>query len=798
MLKNYFKIAWRNTIKSRVYSAINIIGLSTGIAFTLLIAAYVWSELQVNTNLKNADRQYIIQSKWKDPNEGYFLATLGPLGKALKESYPNLVANYYRYDGITSNISKGDKSFRENIQIGDSTMLNMYGFALLQGDARTALHQPFTAIITADKALKYFGKTNVVGQTITIESFSGTKHDFLITGVLNKVSNNSVTNLVDGYSGDFYVSTDNLDFFGRNMSWQNAFIANYIELQKGVKPQDLQQPIAHLIKQNAQPQAAADLTPQLILLKDFYLDANNGLIRKMLYALSAIALFILVMAIINFINMSVSRASARMKEIGIRKVLGGMKKQLILQFLTESIIIVSISTVFAFIIFLLIRNLFSSILIHEVPSLAAFPVYYVLFPLLFILIVGFIAGIYPAFILSSLKSVESLKGKPSVKENVLMRKSLVGFQFGIAAIAFIGAIIISQQINLFLSSDLGYNKDYILSAQLPRNWTQTGVNKMENIRNQFADLPSVNNVSLSYEIPDGNNSGPAGLYRFGADSSTAITVNALTTDENYISVYKIPMQAGSFFEGHGFDSGKIIINEAAASALGWKNVSDAIGKQVRIPGAPIVFIIKGVTSNFHFGSMQQKVTPIAFFNVQFAPIYRYMSFKLKPGNIAADIDAVQKKWSLLLPGSPFEYKFMDDTLANLYKSEIRLKKASYTATILALIIVLLGVVGLISLSIQKRTKEMGIRKVLGSSVAAIISLFIKEFLLVILIGSVVACPLAYMIMHNWLQNYAYRISITAEPFVISILILGFVTALLICIQTSKAASANPVKSLRTE
>jgi ABC-type antimicrobial peptide transport system permease subunit len=321
---------------------------------------------------------------------------------------------------------------------------------------------------------------------------------------------------------------------------------------------------------------------------------------------------------------------------------------------------------------------------------------------------------------------------------------------------------------------------------------------MENIRNQFADIPSVNSVSLSYEIPDGNNSGPAGLYRFGTDSSTAITASALTTDENYTSVYKIPMRTGSFFEGHAMDSGKIIINEAAANALRWKNVSDAIGKQIRIPGDPTVFTIKGVTGNFHFGSMKQKVSPIAFFNVQFAPIYRYMSFKLKPGNIKASIDAVQKKWSSLLPGAPFEYKFMDDTLANLYKSEIQLKKASYTATALALVIVLLGVLGLVSLSIQKRTKEIGIRKVLGSSVLGIVSLFIKEFLLTILIGGLVAAPLAYMIIHSWLQNYAYRINITPGPFIISIFVLGLITALIICLQTIKTALANPVDSLRSE
>ncbi len=799
MFKNYFTIARRNLLKSRFYSAVNIIGLATGIAFTMLIAAYVWSELQVNTNLKHADRQYIIQSNWKDPNEGYFLATLGPLGKALRENYPNLVANYYRYDGVSSNVSKGEKSFRENLQIGDSTLLNMFGFTLLQGDAKTAMRDPFSVVITKDMAVKYFGRTDVVGQTITIASFSGSKHDFLITGVLNPVSRNSVTELVDKFPGSFYVSTDNLDFFGRNMSWQNPSIANYIELQPGVSPEDLAQPIARLIRQNASPQVVTDLKPEPILLTNFYLTANNGLIKKMLYALSAIALFILLMAVINFINLSVSRSAARMKEIGVRKVLGGMKRQLVMQFLIESILLVFVATLLSFVIYLATQHVFSSVLIHPLPSLADFPLYFIALPFVFILLLGVAAGIYPAFVLSSLKSVDSLKGKlSSVKDKVLLRKSLIAFQFITATIAFVSAIVISQQINLFLKSDLGYNKDYILSAQLPRDWTRQGVEKMETIRNELSLMPQVSNVSLSFEVPDGNNSGGASVYRFGSDSTHAITAQALVADENFISTYAIPLQAGDFFQGHGLDSGKVVMNEAAVRALGYTSARDAIGQQVRIPGDPTVFTIKGVTSDFHFGSMQQKVAPILFFNVQFATIYRFFSIKIKPGNVAANVDAIGKKWSALMPGAPFEYKFMDDTLANLYKSELQLKKAAYTATALALIIVLLGVVGMISLSIQKRTKEIGIRKVLGSSVAAIISLFIKEFAGVILIGGLVACPLAYLILHQWLQNYAYRIDITATPFVVSILCLGAVTALLISLQTVKAAVANPVKSLRTE
>lgn len=799
MFKNYIKIAWRNIIKNRIYSAINIAGLSTGIAFALLIGAYIFSQLQVNNDLKNADRQYIIQSNWKNPNEGFPMSTLGQLAKALKESYPGLVADYYRFDGISSNVSKDNKGFRENLQIGDSTMLNMFGFTLLQGDARTALNNPFSVVITKDKAIKYFGRTDVVGKTVSIENFSGSKHDFMITGVLSTIPKNSVTSLIGDHPGDFYVSTENLDFFGRNMAWGNPHIVGYIELQKGVNPSQLNEPMAYLIKQNAPPQIAANLTATLTPLKKYYLSANNGLVQKMIYALSAIALFILTMAVINFINMSVSRSAARMREIGIRKVLGGLKRQLIIQFLTESTIIVFFATVFAFIIYGATKNIFSTILGKEIPSLSYFPVYFLLIPFLFIGLIGLIAGIYPAFVLSSLKSIESLKGKlTSVKDNVLLRKSLIAFQFVTATIVFVGAIIISKQITLFLGKDLGYNKDYIVSAQVPRNWTREGVDKMLTIRDEFASMPGVQKAALSFEIPDGNNANDVPLVKLGIDSTQAVSASILENDEHFLSLYKIPLLAGAPFEGHRQDSLKVIINEVAVKALGWKDAQQAIGGQVKIPGNPEIYTIKGVANDFHFESMQTRVGPIIMFNLQYDFIYRYLSFKISPGNISSTIKSLQKKWSTLMPGAPFEYKFMDDTLANLYKSEIQLKKASYTATVLSLIIVLLGIIGLVSLSIQKRTKEIGIRKVLGSSAGGIMLLFIKDFLWVILTGGLVACPLAYIIMNGWLQGYAYRIDITAQPFIISIVCLAAVTALLICMQTIKAAVTNPVKSLRME
>ncbi|WP_419800876.1 ABC transporter permease [Mucilaginibacter sp.] len=802
MFKNYITIAWRNIIKNRVFSLVNIIGLSTGIAFTLLIGAYIWGELQVNRQLKNADEQYIIQSKWKDPNMGFELATLAELPKALKTEYPNLVANYYHWDGVTSTISKGEKHFREHIQIGDSTLLTMYGFSLLYGDVGTIFTGPFSVVVTQNKAIKYFGTTDVVGQTITIENFSGSKHDFTVSGVLKEADKNSVLNLNDNNNNDFFLPVTAAKFMGRTVDgWNNTSMVGYIELRPGVKPGDLEKPIKSLLRKNTIVQIQQNLTPYLVPLKTYYLLANNGVVKKMLYTLSSIALFILLMAVVNFINMCISQSATRMKEMGIRKVLGGMKKQLVWQFLIESTLLVLLATIFALIIYTIARPFFNDVLGKEILSLFAFPVYFFLIPFLLALFIGLISGIYPAFVLASLKSVDSLKGKvSSVKESVFMRKALVAFQFSIAVIVFVGALIISQQVKLFFSKNLGYNKDYVVYASVPRDWSRKGVQRMEQIRTQLAQLPQISSISLSWEIPDGNNGGGFQVYKFGADSTQTVAVQSIVADNQFAATYGIPLKAGSFFTDvyAPGDSAKVVINETQAKAMGWKDLQMAIGQQIRITGNKDPFTICGVTSDFHFGSMQQQIQPVTFVNVNFSNFYRYFSIKLKPGNVRQDLEAVQKKWATLMPDAPFEYNFMDDTLKKLYQTEIQLQKASYMATALAIVIVLLGIVGLIAQSIQKRTKEIGIRKVLGSSVAGIILLFLKEFLVTVLIAGLIACPIAFFIMQKWLSDYVYRITITAKPFLIAVAMLTFVTALLIVIQTVKAALANPVESLRSE
>lgn len=801
MFKSYFKIAGRNVVKHRFYSIVNIAGLFSGISFTLLIGAYLWTELQVNQQLKNANKQFFLESEWKDPNLGLNITSLAPLAKRLKENYPNLVANYYRWDGITSVVSKGEKHFRENIQLGDSTILSMYGFKLLHGNAGTALANPYSAVISADKAIKYFGKTNVVGQTISIQSFSGGTHEFSITGVLKEIPKNSVTQINDNNHNTIFIPTSATTYFGRAdfNSWENQWVISYIELQKNVTPKDLENPIQRLIQQNTSAIIKQNLKVKPVALIDYYLQQDNGLVKRMLYTLSAVGIFILLMALVNFINITISSSETRMREIGVRKVLGGLRKQLIFQFLTESVVLVLIATVLAIAAYPVLKPFFSQLVGKDIPDLVSFPIHFIFLPVAMVLIVGLAAGFYPAFILSSLKSTDTLKGKHIIgTKGILMRKSLVGFQFCMAIIVLIAATIITQQVSYFFGQSLGYNKEYIVFSQVPRNWSPEGVRKMETVRNEFAAMPQVSNVTLSYEIPNGMSGGSPPVYKMGADSMQAIAMQGMITDENYLDTYQIPLKAGSFFDTRGLDSGKVVLNEKATRALGWKTNSEAIGRQIRIPGDNTVFTIKGIINDFHFGSMKEQIKPTIFFNVKWAISHRYLSFRIKPGNIHTSVAAIEKKWSALLPGSSFEYSFMDDTLLKLYSTEVQLKKAAYTATILSVIIVFLGILGLVSLSLHKRIKEIGIRKVLGASLPDIMMLFVKEFIVVILIAGLIACPIAYFLMQGWLDNYVYRIPISPLPFIWSIAFLGAVVILLICFQTVKAAIANPVKSLRTE
>jgi putative ABC transport system permease protein len=797
MIANYIRIAWRNCTSNWFYPLLNVAGLSIGLGFAFLIGAFIWKETRVNKSLADHRNQYIIQSKWVNPDMGLDVTTVGPLAKALKEQYPHLVINYYRWDGVTTNVSKGDKVFREGLQIGDSTFLSMFGFHLLYGDPASALHQPYSVVIREDKALKYFGKKDVVGQTLSLQSFTGTNHDFLITGVLQAPEENSVTFLNRENDNGFFVSDASIGFFGRNLEdWNNPYIVDYIQLKEGISPQALKRPMQQLLEKNASLLIAKDMQPWLAPLQTYYIEKDNGAVKKMLYTISFIAVFLLAMAIINFITLSISRSSSRIREIGVRKVMGGTRKQLITQFLVESFFMVMLAAIIALLIYTVARPFISVVLLKQVPSIKELPFSFGFAAMIMVLIIAIIAGIYPSLVLSSFKAVDSLKGKLQVKEKTLLRTGLLGFQFFIASLVLVATLIVSRQVSYFFTKDLGYDKTYVVTAQVPRDWTKAGVNHMQAIARDFSSLPQVKQVSLSWQIPNGWDNGFVPVYTEGRDSTEAVNTEVMEADENYCSAYGITIIHGRYLRDSR-DTLDLVINESAVRAFGWKEAGEAIGKRVFFTGNFPMTIV-GVVRDFHSASMKERIQPTMISHVSLYNRYRFLSFKLKPGNISSSIEALRKKWSALLPGSAFEYGFMDDTLARLYDSEIRLKKAAQLATILALIIVILGVMGLISLSVHKRTKEIGIRKVLGATIPSICYLFIKDFIPVMIIGSILSIPITWNLMQRWLNDYAYRIPITMLPFIYSLVLLSLLTIFLISMQTAKTALANPTKNLLTE
>jgi len=802
MIINYCKVAWRNIVKYKFNSLLNIIGLSVGITFAMLIAAYVWMELRVNSELKNAGNQYIIQSKWKDPEMGIPFTTIGALPKALRENYPGLVADFYRFDGLTCIVSSGNTVFEENVALGDSTLLQMYGFRLLYGNSAAAFYNPGSVILTEEKALKYFGRTDIVGETLTFKNFRSEKQEFKITAVLEQIPESSVTSLNGSNQNQFFVSLKDAVFFGRDVEgWNNPWIAGFIELQPGVKPEMLNQPMQQLLRKNSPESISSNLQPYAESLSGYNIMQNNGIVRRMLYALSLIAVFILLMAVVNFISITINTSASRLKEIGLRKVLGSRRKELIMLFLTESVLLVVISTFIATGWYILIRPLFSSVLGKEVPAISSFPVIFIAFPIGLAGLTGLLAGIYPALKLSSVKIAESIKGKLANNfSKARLRKILVGFQFCTALVVFISSVIISRQVSFFLNKNLGYDKEYVVSVKTPRDWSAEGLARMETIRQEFSRMPEMENVSLSYEIPGTGTYFNYTVSRQGQDQINGISLQALCTDEHFAATYKIPVVAGDFFRSSGetVQPSDVVINETAARALGWQNINAAVGQLINLKDSTDPYKITGVVKDYYVSSAHSKISPMIWLNSKALNVYRYFSFRLKPGNISESMRAAENKWASLMPGTPFEYVFNDDTLKRLYKTEVQLKKASVLAAVLAVLIVFLGITAMLSLSIKQRTKEISIRKVMGATVTQIILLFIKDFWKIFIISFAVAAPVAWFIMHRWLSDYYSRIAITIEPFIGSMLLLGLMAGLLIALQSLKAALSKPADCLRNE
>lgn len=802
MLKNYFTIAVRHLLRHKFFSAINILCLAIGITFSLIIGIYVLGQYNINASLKNVNNQYIVKSNWKVKEMGLDITTFGPLPKTLKEEYPSLVANYYRYNPVTNVVSAGDKYFKEDIAIGDTGFISMYGFPVLYGNK----HYPFTdnnsAVITETMAMKLFGQRDVINKVISIlTTQNGAKQDYKVSAVLKDIPYNSVTNLIGDTYSVFVPTEDNRYYGGGDPStgWNAAYEVGMVELQPGKSPGDLEMPLKQVLAKYTTENVQKNLTVELAPVKSYYLKDHGGAVRKMTAILSLAALFILLMAVINFVNINIGTSSYRLKEIGLRKVFGGAKAQVIVQFIAEAIILTIMAAVISLIAYQLLRPVFNQVLNTQLVSVFRFSTGEILFLFALVVITGFIAGVYPAFVMSSSKVINAVKGKiDSAKGGLFLRKTMLTVQFTLAIIVFICALTVSRQVSYVFSKDVGYNKEQLLViSAFPKRWDSVGVNRMINIKNALMQIPSVKDASLSFEIPDRKPPGSIDMQPVNGDGRTVL-VTSCGADENYAATFGLKVLSGSCFAQSGsFIPNQIVLNESAAKALGLTATS-AVNRQIKVPSSGTMLTVAGVIKDFNYSSLQNQVEPLAFFHVKDATAYRYLSLKLSTTNIVQTVASIRDKWSEMSPGTPFEYTFMDEKFQSLYKSELQLKKAANIATILNLVIVFLGIFGVVAFTLTKRTKEIAVRKVLGANVRNIIILFIRDYAVLILLANLIAWPATYIITNKWLQGYAYRVNQDIVPYLFVCFFI-FITAFsMIAIQCFKAGAANPVKSLRTE
>jgi len=808
MLKNYFKIAVRNLWKNKGFAAINIAGLAIGLACFVLIALYVVDELSYDRYNTKAGNIYRVDADINfGGNELKLAVSSDPMGAALKKDYPQ-VEEYTRvYASSGSKLIKKGNEFIEEEQVAnvDSTFFNVFTVPAINGDTKTALNEPNTVVVSASAAKKYFGSTDVAGKTIEADNTP-----YKITAVVEDVPRNSHFIL------DFYFSMKNADYqFGNYLSHN---FQTYIVLKEGTDYKAFEKNFPQFVDKYILPQAKQfmnissmdefskagnKLEYSLMPLTDIHLHSDrfpelgtNGNIQYV-YIFGAVALFILLIACINFMNLSTARSASRAKEVGIRKVLGTERKNLISQFLTESTLMAVVSLLIAVALAWIALPYFNDIAAKSLSISSIFSMR--IFPFLVALpfIVGLVAGSYPAFFLSGFKPITVLKGKINTgfKKSAL-RSGLVVFQFFTSIILIIGTAVIYKQLNYIQTTSLGFNKDQVLiinSAGALRN-------NADAFKNEVLNMPGVTGATLSSYLPVASSRSDNTYSKEAVmDSKNALSMQTWVVDYDYMNTMGMQIIKGrNFSKDFGADSSGIILNEAAVKVLGY---DDPIGKKIytnfqdNSSTQNISYTIIGVVKDFHYESLRQNIFPLG---MRLGQSTGLASFKVNAKDIQSLVKQVEAKWKTMAPGMPFSYRFMDDAFDNIYRAEQRVGKVAITFSVLAIFIACLGLFGLVTYMAEQRTKEIGVRKVLGASIPNLVTMLSKDFLKLVIIAAVVAFPVAGWAMHTWLQDFAYRINIDWWIFLLAGIIALLIALVTVCFQAVKAAMANPVKSLRTE
>lgn len=807
MFKNYFKTAFRNLSGSKGYSAINIIGLACGLATCLLIILYVTDELNYDTFNKKIDQIYRVDGDLQFGGHHFDLACApDPLGVALKSQFPQ-VKQYVRlrdHGGFL--VKKGNQDIQEDhVILADSTLFDVFTLPMISGDPHSALVNPNSVVITKSIAEKYFNTTDVVGKTFTVNDTALYK----ITGVINDVPKES------HFHYDFFVS-----MYGQLSpyefdQWTSNNFNTYIVLDKNASPKKLASQLDDFVMKYVEPFfKSLNLTKEefarqgnylhytlmplrrihLYSHKDSELEPNGNI--QYVYIFSVIALFILLIACVNFINLSTARSAGRAKEVGVRKVLGSLRKNLVTQFLTESLLISFISMLIALAIAMLLLPYFNSLSGKELTLSAFFSPF--LLPSLFLLmiIVGVVAGIYPAFYLSSFNPISVLKGKiASGFKTSWLRSGLVIFQFAISVFLIIGTVVIYSQLNYIRNKDIGYKRDHVLIIQ---NTDGLG-NEAKVFKDEVVKLSGVENGTITGYLPTAGYRSDSPLFPEAvADTKNAVSTQIWKVDEDYIPTLGMKIVQGrNFSSKFPTDSSGIIINEAAAKLFGF---TDPVGKSLyymnNFPSKDFSkYQIVGVVKDFNFNSLHDKVTPLCFL---LQPQTGSIAFRVNSNHLDKVIASIQQIYKNVAPGMPFKYSFMDADFNKTYQAEQRMGRLSVSFSVLAILIACLGLFGLITFAAEQRNKEIGIRKVLGASVSDVSAMLTKDFLKLVMIALLIAFPIGWWAMNKWLQGFAYRITISWWIFLLAGAVAILIALLTVSFQAVKAAMANPVESLRSE
>ena len=799
MIKNYLFVLMRGIAKRKFHTGITILSLTLGITFALLLGVFVLQELQVNKSLKDVDRLYLIQTQQKNTGDLNFFVP-SRLAKQCIEQYPLVFESYFRFFDRNITFSKDDKHFRIQSIIGDASFINMFGFNVLAGDGTTALKNPNSVVITKKVANRFFNRWDVAGETITVSTEQNGRKEYTIDAVIDDPEHkNSITDLMNMDAQIFLSLENHADFFPlfNQDSWRNLIIT-HVKLKPNSSTKEAESIINQLIDKNTKPTESETRTHVLSPIRDYYQVTNHGAVLKLIASLIAILILILLLAISNFINISIASSFSRSKEVGVRKVLGGLSKQVATQFLVESFFFVLVSVALGLLVYQLLHSAFGDMLGETLPSVIEFD--RILWALISMgaLLVGFLSGIYPAVFQSMTKPIESLKGKfKSVKGTLRFSRTLIAIQFFITIFISIATVILLRQSSYFLNKDLGYDKSHILIVNsVPRIFTEAGFQKMESAKKEFLRSPHVQSVSLSMGAPGWNFSPGGGmLYKVENSSENGIGYTVTGADENFFNVYNLKLLEGSLFDDSSQRKpNEVIINQTAQKALKLQ-----IGDQLKASNfGEAVLTVRGVVNDFHFASLHEKVDALMIVhNIDFEA-YRFFNFKMKPGNMSESVNEVQALWKKVFPEDAFEFSFGDERLQELYITELQMKKASMLATVLMVVIVVTGVIGLVSLSVSKRSKEIGIRKVLGASVKTILTLLASEYILLMTVSLFIGVPLSYFFATQWLASFAYHIEPSWWMFVLPIVCLFAMIIVIVCVQSLKTALANPINSLKYE